>query len=327
MTAVLVTGASGFLGRFLVDDLLAAGYRVRALARSSADLSFPPSVEVMTGDLLDPLCTSRAAAGCDTIVHLAGKAHAIDDSGESDEEYRSVNVDGTRHLLERAAGVGVKRFIFASSVKVFGETTSGSVDETVPAAPQSSYARSKWMAEQLVASYNGRGLAAVSLRLPLVYGPTKKGNLYRMIEAIDKGRFPALPRVRTVRSMLHVGNFSLAVRAVLQSSDLLKPMYVVTDAEPYSITDVYDLLRRQLGQPPPRWRVPLAAWSWGGRCGDLLQALLKKPVPFSSSTFEKLFGEGWYSPRALIRDLGYQPRVTFETAVPELVEYYRRARS
>ena len=328
MTAVLVTGTSGFLGSALVNDLLESGYDVRALVRHPGSSSYPKSVEMIIGDIRDPQCTKQAPAGCDTIVHLAGQAHALDNDHVSEQDYQFTNVDGTKHLLEGAVACGVQRFIFASSVKVFGETTTGSVDESAPPAPQSPYARSKWRAEQLVASYaKGGNLATLSLRLPLVYGPTEKGNLYRMIAAIDRGKFPPLPPVQAVRSMLHVKNFVLAVRAVLQSARFLKPMYVVTDAKPYAITEVYDLLRKGLGRQPPFTRVPLWALTAGGQCGDIVQAFLRKPVPFSSATLEKLIGQAWYSPEAFIRDTGYQARYVFEDAVPELIQHYRRSLS
>jgi len=328
MTAVLVTGAKGFLGSVLVSELVESGYNVRALVRHPVSSSYPKVVEIVVGDVRDPQCAKQASAGCDTIVHLAGQAHALDDEHVSDQDYQSINVDGTKHLLDAAVTGGVQRFIFASSVKVFGETTTGSVAEKEPSAPRSPYARSKWMAEQLVASYaKGGDLATLSLRFPLVYGPTQKGNLYRMIAAIDQGRFPPLPRVRAVRSMLHVKNFVIAVRAVLRSTRFLKPMYVVTDAKPYSITEVYDLLRKGLGLQPPLLRVPVWALSVGGGCGDILQALLRKPVPLSSATLEKLIGQAWYSPEALVRDMGYQPRYAFEATVPELIQHYRRSLS
>ena len=329
MTDVLVTGAAGFLGSALVSELLESGYGVRALVRGPASaLPYLKAGDIVVGDVRDPQCMKQASVGCEAIVHLAGQAHALDDDHVSDQDYLSVNVEGTKHLLDGAVACGVRRFIFASSVKVFGETTTGCVDEQEPPAPQSPYARSKWMAEQLVASYaKGRNFATLSIRLPLVYGPTRKGNLYRMIAAIDQGRFPPLPHVQAVRSMLHVKNFVLAVRAILHSTRFLKPMYVVTDAEPYVITEVYDLLRKGLGRQQPFSRVPLWALSLGGRCGDMLQDLLRKPALLSSATVEKLIGQAWYSPEALIRDMGYQPRYVFEAAVPELIQYYRSSLS
>jgi len=331
---ILVTGAGGFIGRGVVRMLAQEGHEVRAFIHHGhrsvhedlSDSTYPSTIEVITGDIREARCAWTAAAGCDGVIHLAGKAHAIDDEAVSEEEYQSTNVGGTKQLLDGAVAGGVRRFIFASSVKVFGEGTKGCVDENAPSAPQSAYARSKWAAEQLIASYAKRGgFGAVSFRLPLVYGPTHKGNLFRMVAAIDQGWFPPLPRVPTVRSMLHVKNFMLAVRAALDSKAFLKPAYVVADARPYSISEIYDRLREGLGRQPPRCRVPLWGLSLGAKCGDVLQAILRKPLPLSSAALQKLAGQACYSPAAVIRDMGYQPLYTFEAAVPEIIQHYRRA--
>jgi nucleoside-diphosphate-sugar epimerase len=161
----------------------------------------------------------------------------------------------------------------------------------------------------------------------MVYGPTKKGNLYRLIAAIDRGWFPSLPPVSTVRSMLYVKNFVLAVVAALTSETVPKSMYVVTDEKPYSVTEICDLLRKGLGLAPPRRRVPRWVISCGGWCGDILEALTGRPMPLTSSTVEKLFDEAWYSPEAMMRDLGYQPQYSFDSVVPELIEHYCRMKS
>jgi len=146
-----------------------------------------------------------------------------------------------------------------------------------------------------------------------------------MIAAIDQGRFPPLPRVSAVRSMLSVNNFLLAIRVASVANSFLRPMYIVTDAKPYSITEVYDLLRKGLlGKNPPRWRTPLWALSVTARCGDFIQMLSNRPVPISSSTLEKLIGQACYSPAAFIREMGYSPKDDFHAAVPGLVAHYRR---
>ena len=226
---ILVTGAAGFLGSALVDSLRTAGHQVRALTRVGSSLVHDGNGDVVCGDIRDSRTVKLAVVGCKAIVHLAGKAHALEDDRVSEADYQSVNVDGTGRLLEEAKAAGVQKFIFASSVKVFGETTLGPENEAAPPSPRTPYARSKWSAEQLVASFASGVLATVSLRLPLVYGPTEKGNLFRMIAAIDRRRFPPLPRTAAVRSMLHVKNFVLAVRASLNAPTYPKPVYDFRD--------------------------------------------------------------------------------------------------
>lgn len=321
---VLVTGASGFLGSALVQKLCQSGCQVRAVVREpNQSLSFPSGSETIVADICRSLQTEEMASDCGAIVHLAAKVHAIDDSG-AEQDYEAVNVEGTRHILDAAVRSRVNRIVFASSVKVFGEETDGCIDESQVPDPQTPYGRSKWQAEQLVSEYVERhGLTAVSLRLPMVYGPTKKGNLYRMIEAIDHGRFPVLPRLSAVRSLLHVENFVQSVLRCLRVSCFNRATYIVTDSQPYCMTDLYDWLRAGLGKPHPQWRVPLWILKGGARCGDMLQTISSRPAPLTTEHLTKLIGCAWYSSAAITRELDYRPMCSFETAVPELIAFYR----
>lgn len=324
MTRVLVTGAAGFLGTHLIDELCRLGYRVRALLHdANRPSSFLSEVETVAVDLRDPKPIRELTLGCEAIVHLAAKVHAIDELSQ-EQDYQSVNVDGTRHLINAALASGVPRLIFVSSVKVYGEETHGCADESLAPAPVTFYGRSKWQAEQLVAEYTDRhGFAGISLRLPMVYGPTKKGNLYRMIEAIDRGRFPILPRLSTVRSLLHVRNFVQAAVLCLRSSRFSRAAYTVTDAEPYCVSDMYDWLRHGLGKPQPRWRIPLWALQAGACCGDLLQTVSGRSMPLTTDRLKKLVSSAWYSSHAIAHDLGYHPTHSFQDEVPDLIRFYR----
>jgi len=324
MPKVLVTGAGGFLGATLVNELCKVGVAVRAVLRGAKQATLlPPEVEMVWSDIRDARKIKEAVSGCDAVVHLAAKVHAIDDSA-SDQDYHAINVEGTRYILDAAVASGTNRVVFASSVKVLGEETSGCVDETQAPDPQTAYGRSKWQAEQLVSEYAGRyGLTAVSLRLPMVYGPANRGNLHRMIEAIDHGRFPVLPRLSTVRSLLHVENFVQAVLLCLRAPCFKRAAYIVADAEPYCMTDLYDWLRAGLGKTPARWRVPLWILKSGAQCGDVLQAITGSPVPLTTQQLTKLIGYAWYSSTAITHELGYQAAYSFEQAVPELVAFYR----
>lgn len=324
MPKVLVTGAGGFLGTTLVSELCRVGVAVRAVLRGAKQSTLlPPEVEMVWSDIQDARKVKEAVSGCNAVVHLAAKVDAIDNPA-SDQDYHAINVEGTRHILDAAVGSGVSRIVFASSVKVFGEVTSGCVDETQTPNPQTAYGRSKWRAEQLVSEYARRyGLTAVSLRLPMVYGHTKNGNVYRMIEAIDHGKFPVLPRLSAVRSLLHVENFVQAVLVCLRAPYFKRAEYIVADTEPYCMTDLYDWLRAGLGRAPARWRVPLWILKRGAQCGDVLQAITGSPVPLTTPQLTKLIGCAWYSSTAITHELGYQAEYSFEQAVPELVAFYR----
>jgi UDP-glucose 4-epimerase len=326
MNKVLITGAAGFLGSSLVTRLLEGGIQLRVALRDATQMTAQfQGAEAVVADIRDPIRARKISAGCEAIVHLAAKAHAMADPG-LEQDYHAINVEGTRHVLDAAVASGVRRVVFASSVKVFGEETSGCIDESRAPDPRTPYGRSKWRAEQLVAEYAERhGLSSVSLRLPMVYGPTKRGNLYQMIEAIDKGRFPALPRLPMVRSLLHVQNFVQAVLLCLRAPRFQRPAYIVADSHPYCVTDLYDWLRAGLGKSPARWRVPLWVLKGGAQAGDLFQLVSGRQSPLSSDRLTKLIGGAWYSAAAITCELGYQATHSFAETVPELIDFYRKA--
>ncbi len=296
---------------------------VHSVSRAPA---FGPEVRTVAADVRNLEKVKEAIIDCEAVVHLAAQVHAIHDP-MVDEDFETVNVEGTKHILDAAVGSGATRIVFASSVKVFGEETNGCIDETQTPNPQTAYGRSKWQAEQLVSEYAERcGLTAVSLRLPMVYGPTEKGNLYRMIEAIDHGRFPALPPLPAVRSLLHVENFVQAVKLCLGASHFKRGAYIVADAEPYSVTDLYNWLRAGLGNAASQWRVPLWVLKGAARCGDLLEVVYGRRVPLTTERLTKLVGSACFSATAITRDLGYQARHSFRETVPELIAFYRKAK-
>ena len=322
---VLVTGAAGFIGEHLVLRLAREGYQVRACVhRNHTEIAVPSEVQVVEADVRNRSSMKAAASGCELILHLAGKAHAVHEVCADEDEYRAVNVEGTRHMLDGAVAGGARRIIFFSSVKVFGESTPVCMDESASPRPATPYGRSKWEAEQLLNESGTRaGLTVSSFRLPMVYGPSLKGNLSRMIAAIDRGRFPPLPQMPNRRSLLHIENLIDATLLAMRSGTPLRPCYVVTDARPYSITEIYEFLCKGVGRPVARWRVPAWLLRTAARCGDVLERVTPRSSPLTTPMLEKLIGSAWYSSDAIAKDLGYRPRMTFEDAVPEMIRIYK----
>src|SRR5437016_11123744 len=258
-TQVLVTGAGGFIGRHLVGRLLRDDCRVRAMVRPGANRpDWGRNVDVVEGDVQDFHAMKQAAAGVDTIFHLAGKTHALSEVGQDESAYRSINVDGTRNVLEGAVAGGARRFVLFSSVKAMGEEAPECRDESSLAQPLTAYGRSKLEAERIVMDFGRRtGKHVACLRLPLVYGPGVKGNLFRMIAAIDRGVFPPLPDLGNRRSMVHVVDAVQAAVLAVGAPAASGQCYIVTDGCAYSTRELYELICRALGKPIPRWHVPL----------------------------------------------------------------------
>lgn len=321
----LVTGATGFIGSTLVRRLRAAGVRVRGIGHSRPS---SPAAEAVTLDLTAGPIAPGVFEGVDTVFHLAAKTHDVTDARDTEAQYTRVNIEGTRHVLEAARAAHVRRVVFVSSVKALDEGGPERRDETWTPHPTTTYGRSKLAAEQLVlsAAVDG-GPSGVCLRFPLVYGLGQRGNLSRMIAAIDRGRFPPPPENGNHRSMLHVENAVDAIVLAGTVESAAGQTYFVTDAEAYSTRQVYDWIREELGKPPIDWSVPSGVFRALAAAGDLARSVLGRRIGFDNDAFQKLLGSAWYSPDRIVRELGYAPSRTLRSAMPDLVADYRRAHS
>lgn len=325
-----MTGGAGFIGQHLVERLLRDRLSVRVLLRreGASRPEWLPAVEVVTGDVRDPLAMKSAAAGCDTVIHLAGKAHVLTEVRGDEEEYRAVNAEGTRHVLEGAVAGGARSVVLFSSVKAMGEGGSRCLDESFDGPPETPYGRSKLAAERVVLDGGLQaGLHVVCLRLPLVYGPGNKGNLYRMMTVIDRGLFAPLPEVNNRRSMVHVSNVVEAAMLAATNPAANGQCYIVTDGRPYSTRELYEMICRGLGKRVPRWHVPVGLLKALARMGNAIGRIRGKPVLFDSDVLEKLIGSAWFSSEKISRELGYHPALSFEEALPELIAWYRTSQA
>jgi len=329
MKWVLITGGSGFIGRYLIARLSPEVSAVRAVARYGLGSPvWPHNVEIIKADVLDVNALKAAAAGCDTIFHLAGRAHAFSEVHSDDALYESTNVEGTRNVLEGAIAGGARSVVFFSTVKAMGGESDECLDETLEPRPQMAYGRSKLAAEQLVLDYGKRtGLQVVCLRLPLVYGPGNKGNLFRMISAIERGIFPPLSDMGNRRSMVHVSDVVQAAILAATNPAANGQCYIVTDGKAYSTQAVYELICQGLGKPIPRWHMPVRVLKGMARIGDAIGRVRGRRFIFDSDALEKLIGSAWFSSDKISRELGYRPSVTFEEALPELIAWYRKSQA
>jgi UDP-glucose 4-epimerase len=326
----LVTGATGFIGRRLVDALRLQGVAVGVLARDTAKaraLWSDNMVTIAEADLGVPETIGDACSAVQTLFHVAGHAHAEDEgSAAADALHERVTVTGTQALLDAAVGVGVQRVVFVSSVKAMGEGSSECLDERCKAEPASAYGRAKREAEQLVLEAGRRyGLHTSVLRLPLVYGPGVKGNLLRMMAAIDRGRFPPLPETGNKRSMVHVDDVVRGVLLATEHPQAAGQIYIVTDGQTYSTRRIYELLCKGLGKQALRWSIPQSLFRASARMGDLIEAVSGRRFVFDSTALEKLLGSAWYSSGKIARELGYRPTQTLDDSIKEMVAAYRAA--
>ena len=254
MTRILVTGASGFIGRALVEGLANAGHTVRAAMRQPADV-FPRSVEVVAvSDLTRPVEWRALLKGMETVVHLAGIAHA--GSGIAEDAYDRVNRLATAELAAAAKAVGIGHLVFVSSIRAQnGPSAAATLSEADPPQPTDPYGRSKLAAEDALRS---AGVPHTILRPVLIYGPGVKGNLARLMD-IARTPWP-LPfgLCRNRRSLLARQNLIEAIHFALQAPAARDQTYIVADPVPLTLAEIVGALRAGTGRSPGLLPVPPA---------------------------------------------------------------------
>ena len=224
----LITGATGLIGRYLVEALLDAGERVRVLTRGqrAIDPAWAGRVEIAKGDLTDAASLPPALDGCDRLFHLAGELRNPD-------RLWSVNADGTRALLDEAQRAGVRHLVHMSSVGVIGAERSGVVDETETCHPRNPYEESKLAAERAARAWGEQpGRRAIALRPTIVFGPrsaNEDDSFLQLLKAIQAGRFVHLDR-RAVANYVYVEDVVAACVAAMQQD--AAGVLIVADPSP-----------------------------------------------------------------------------------------------
>lgn len=247
---ILVSGASGFIGGPVCRRLAAAGHQVVAAVRRD-DAFLPLEVEARKIGEIGPDTDWRAALkDCDAVIHLAARAHVMKDKSANPLAlFRRVNCEGTIRLAEQAAGAGVGRFIFVSSIKVNGEATPPDRPfhgDDAP-APQDPYGQSKAEAEAALAGIATRtGLSLAIIRPPMVHGPQAKGNLATLMAALAKGIPLPLGAIQNRRSLVGVDNLADGLAFLVTHS--AQGRFLIRDGEDISTPDLIRRLAAGLGR-------------------------------------------------------------------------------
>jgi nucleoside-diphosphate-sugar epimerase len=252
VTRILVTGASGFVGRALVTELANVGHSVRAAMRQPADV-FPRPVEVIAvSDLTRPVEWRALLKNVETVVHLAGIAHAGPDIAE--QAYDRINRLATAELASAAKAVGIGHLVFMSSIRAqCGPASAGVLREIDAPHPTDAYGRSKLAAEDAV---RAAGVPSTILRPVLIYGSGVKGNFARLMELARKPWPLPLGLCRNRRSLLARRNLIDAIHLILASPTAKGETYIVADPAPLTLTEIITALRAGEGRRPGLLPVP-----------------------------------------------------------------------
>jgi UDP-glucose 4-epimerase len=248
---VLLTGASGFVGRHLMPSLIARGYRVTVATRRAIGPGYANVDLVPVSDLRHEIDWTGPLEGVDAVVHLAALAHITSAIPES--EYDQINHRAAVRLAEAAARAGA-RFVFASSVAAqSGPSSKVPLTEEDRPQPTTPYGRSKLRAEQGIAKLSDN---FVILRPTLIYGAGVIGNMQRLVRLAQSRVPPPFGLIRNQRSVLAIENMCEAVHFALNSNSALNNVFLVADRDPISTSDMVKQLRMGAGLKPRQLPVP-----------------------------------------------------------------------
>lgn len=296
-----LTGATGFIGQYLLKELPKRGYRLRVLLRRPTMLPAGCASAVI-GDLAKPYNMAEALADVDAVIHTAGLAEAM--SGAPEDDYRVFNTEATIRFAKAAERARVKRFVFLSSIRAqSGPTADRILTEEHEPQPTDAYGRSKLAAEQGLAA---TGLDWAALRLALVYGPGVQGNVAKLAK-LARSPYPLpLAGLRGEHSLLALDNLVEAVDKVLLAPVPLKRPLIVADPKPFTIGAMIAAMRQGLGRRPGLFYVP----------APLLAASLR--AARQADAYAPLFGSLIADPSALQR-LDWEPPITTEAGLAALL--------
>lgn len=308
MSRVLVTGASGFVGRTLLPALNAAGHEVVAAIRGG-DPSAPSLAGVPlhpVGDIGPETDWNSALDGIDAVVHLAARVHVMKESvADPLAQYNRVNAEGTARLANAAKAAGVKRFVFLSTVKVMGDSDRGRpLAEDLTPAPVNPYALSKWVAEKALRDVCGAGpMRPLILRPPMVYGPGVKGNMLRLLKLCQRAPPLPLAAVDNLRSIVSAANLSDAIVVGLARPDAAGA-YFVRDPEDVSTPELIRRVARALGRPTRLFPLPTAMLRLGAAVTGQSEAASRLLDSLSVDDAKIRRDLGWTPPHDMVKGLG-----------------------
>jgi nucleoside-diphosphate-sugar epimerase len=323
----LVTGAGGFLGQYIVEQLLARGDCVRALVRRTTPALEALGAECVPGDVRELADLERACRGADVVFHTA----AVAGIWGTWKHYYDTNVLGTKNVISGCIHGGVRRLVFTSSPSVtFAGRDQCGVDESAPYPTRwlAHYPHTKARAEQLVHQANGKHhLLTCSLRPHLIWGPRDQHLIPRLLDRARRGQLRQVGDGKNLIDAVYVEN---AAAAHLLAADRLQPCspacgkpYFITNGEPVNCWQWINEILELAGLPPVERRVPRRlAYTAGAAMEGIWKLLGRQDEPRMTRFLAAQLGTSHYFDlTAARRDLGYEPRISMAEGMKKLATW------
>lgn len=326
---LLVTGGTGFIGSHLAEEGLRRGAEVVVLGltgrpeeQANAELLKQKGAEIISGSITDGDLCRRAAQAATHIFHLAV---AMREGGKSDEFFETINLDGTRQLLEAASVQRVERFIYCSTIGIYGHRAPGITQENSRLAPGNIYERTKVSAECLVREFAEQcGLATVILRPADVYGPRDQ-RLLKLFKGVSQGRFPLFGSGEGRRHMVYVDDVVSAFFQACERDEALSEGLIIAGPRPCTLRELIDEVTRATGSKRYGFRLPLKPMLALSAVVEDGCAALKIDPPIYRRRMDFFSSDSEFDTSRARRLLDWEPRVDLPEGIRRTLEDYRRS--
>ncbi len=322
MKKILVTGATGFVGKAIVGELMKSRYELYTCARSayaeqpelpnylSANITSPESVEQLAEKLAD----------IDGVIHSAGLAHQFK-APKDQQMFTRVNVEGTRNIARMAADKKIKHFVLVSSISVYGDGKPNPTDEDYPCRPAGPYAVSKYEAELAAREVcEAHNISLTILRLATVYGEGDVGNALRLVKLIDSGKFFWTGDGANNKSLIFNEDAARACRIALEKNQAGTHVYNVTDA-PHTMREIVEEVARQLGKKIPGVTIPAALIKSALGAAGILPVVGKRARGLAE-TLKKWRSDDVLAGAKIERELSFNTETTLAEGIKKEVAWY-----
>ena len=323
---ILITGGTGFVGRYLVRELLSRGDFCRLLVRSKSNIEGLPNknqIELWQGDITSQDTLKGIAKDIDYVYHLAAVGHVSAISEEAYKNFIRVNVHGTKNLIIECAGFNIKKFVHFSSTAAMGLIKNKFTNETDMPQPVTPYQKSKLESERVAFSMGKQyKIPTVVIRPCMIYGIHGKGEFLKMCRLMNRGLFPKVGFGKNLTPLVHVSD---VVQGAIKAAEKGIPgeIYLIASEHSIELSELRNMVIKAFGKRTlypfvPVWAMFFVAW-----CFELTAKITGRPPIATRRNIASTVWDREFSIEKARKDLGYNPQVSFQEGIAETVQWFK----